>query len=160
MNKTPNERLFEELYIKMRSKLLIFAEAKIPDKENAEDIVEETFKTAWQKISEIAASNNPHGWLVNALKLHILKHFEKRNIEHSKRSELCEIKPQTETFFDNEISFRGSLSSDEMQILKLKEAGYKHNEISTIMDLPEGTIHSKVSRIKGKLKKLSGVNYR
>jgi RNA polymerase sigma-70 factor (ECF subfamily) len=156
VKKTPNERFFEQLYIEMRLKLIRFAEAKIPDKENAEDIVEETFRTAWHKHSELAASENPRGWLINALKLHILKHFEKRNKEHTDKRELNEIERATETVFYNEISFEESLSGDEMQIIKLKEAGYKHNEISEIMDIPAGTIHSKVSRIKDKLKKFSG----
>jgi RNA polymerase sigma factor (sigma-70 family) len=150
---------FEKLFIEMRIKLIRFAEAKIrgkADMEYVEDIVEETFKTAWQKVDELIASENPHGWLINALKLHILKHYEKRNKEHPDKREFDESETATETIFDNEISFSDSLSDAEMRILKLKEAGYNHNEISTMMDLPAGTIHSKVSRIKDKLKKFSG----
>jgi RNA polymerase sigma-70 factor (ECF subfamily) len=141
----------------MRSDLIRFAEANIRDKadrEYAEDIVEETFKTAWQKIDELVASDNPNGWLINALKLHILKYYEKRTKEHLEKREYDEIEIPTETVFDNEISFSGSLSDDEMQIVKLKSAGYNHIEISKIMDVPVGTIHSKVSRLKDKLRKI------
>jgi RNA polymerase sigma-70 factor (ECF subfamily) len=140
----------------MRIKLLRYAEAKIPDKANAEDIVEETFKTAWQKIDELTSSENPQGWLFNALKLHILKYYENRNKEHPEKREYEEVEIPTETNFDNEISFSNNLSADEMRIVKLKEAGYKHEEISSIMDLPPGTVHSKVTRIKEKLRKILG----
>jgi RNA polymerase sigma-70 factor (ECF subfamily) len=156
VNKPLNEHFFEELYIEMRSKLIRFAEAKIPDKSTTEDIVEETFKTAWQKLPELIASENPHGWLINALKLHILKFYEKRAKEHPEKREYSEIDIPTETVFNNEISFSGSLSDDEMQIIRLKEAGYKHDEIGNLINLPAGTIHSKVSRIKDKLRKFLG----
>jgi RNA polymerase sigma-70 factor (ECF subfamily) len=156
LSKLTDERLFEQLFTEMRNKLLRYAEAKIPDKQSAEDIVEETFKTAWQKISELVSSENPHGWLINALKLHILKHYEKCSKEHLEKRDYEVTETPTETVFDNEISFKGSLAGDEMQIIKLKEAGYKHNEISAIMGLPAGTIHSKVSRIRDKLKKFWG----
>jgi RNA polymerase sigma-70 factor (ECF subfamily) len=151
-----NERFFEKLFIEMRIKLLRYAEAKIPDKLNAEDIVEETFKTAWQKIDELTASENPQGWLFNTLKLHILKYYDNRNKEHPERREYEDVEILTETIFDNEISFKDSLSDHEMRIIKLKEAGYKHEEISSIMDLPPGTIHSKVKRIKEKISKILG----
>jgi RNA polymerase sigma-70 factor (ECF subfamily) len=157
VNKPTNERFFEELYIEMQSKLLRYAEARISDradKEYAEDIVEETFKTAWAKLPELMASENPQGWLINALKLHILKAYEKRNKEHPDKREYAET--AAETIFDNEISFSGYLSEDEMRIVRLKEAGYKHDEISTIMNVSAGTIHSKVSRIKDKLRKFFG----
>jgi RNA polymerase sigma-70 factor (ECF subfamily) len=150
------ESFFEKLFIEMRIKLLRYAEAKIPDRGNAEDIVEETFKTAWQKIDELTDSENPQGWLFNALKLHILKYYDNRNKEHPEKREYEEVEIPTETIFDNEISFKDDLSDDEMRIIKLKEAGYKHEEISSIMDLPTGTIHSKVTRIKEKISKILG----
>jgi RNA polymerase sigma-70 factor (ECF subfamily) len=156
VKKTANERFFEQLFIEMRSKLLRYAAAKIPEKDNAEDVVEETFKTAWQKIDELAVSENPHGWLINALKLHILKHYEKRNKEHPEKREYEEVEIPTETIFDNDISFGNSLSDGEMQIIKLKSAGYNHNEISALTGFPTGTIHSKISRIKDKLRKILG----
>jgi RNA polymerase sigma-70 factor (ECF subfamily) len=154
-----NKRFFKQLFIDMRNDLIRFAEANIrdkADKEYVEDIVEETFKTAWQKIDELVACQNPNGWLINALKLHILKYYEKRTKEHLEKRELYDIETEIpiETDFDNEISFSGKLSDDEMQIIKLKSAGYNHIEISKIMDVPVGTIHSKVSRLKDKLRKI------
>jgi RNA polymerase sigma-70 factor (ECF subfamily) len=151
-----NALFFEKLYKEMAHKLFLYASSRIPDKENAEDIVEETFATAWQKFPDLIASDNPHGWLINALKLHILKYYEKRAKEHPEKREFGEIEAATETVFDNEISFNDRLSDDEMRIINLKAAGYKHDEISAVMDLPAGTIHSKVSRIKDKLKKFLG----
>jgi RNA polymerase sigma-70 factor (ECF subfamily) len=157
VKKSAHERFFKKLFIDMRSDLIRFAEANIRDKadrEYVEDIVEETFKTAWQKLPELVACQNPNGWLINALKLHILKYYEKRKREHLDKREFDEIEIPTETDFDNEISFSDKLSDDEMQIIKLKSAGYNHIEISTIMGVPTGTIHSKVSRLKDKLRKI------
>jgi RNA polymerase sigma factor (sigma-70 family) len=159
VKKSANERFFKKLFIEMRGDLIRYAEAKIrgkADKEYVEDIVEETFKTAWEKIDELVTSENPNGWLINALKLHILKFYEKRSKEHLEKREFEEIEIPTETDFDSEISFSGRLSDDEMQIIKLKSAGYNHNEISFITGQPAGTIHSKVSRIKDKLRKILG----
>jgi RNA polymerase sigma-70 factor (ECF subfamily) len=156
VKKSANERFFGELFIEMRGKLLRYAEAKIPDKGNAEDIVEETFKTAWLKIDDLKASENPHGWLINALKIHILKHYNVHTKEHINMRETLDTDIPACTVFDNEISFERTLTADEMQIAKLKEAGYTHDEISSMMNVPPGTVHSKVSRIKDKLRKFMG----
>jgi RNA polymerase sigma factor (sigma-70 family) len=160
--KRTDERFFEELYIEMRSKLTRFAEARIPDRGSAEDVVEETFRTAWMKIDELSASENPHGYLFNTLKLHILKHCEKHAKDRPDKreaadiGELTDIAVPSDTYFDSEISFSDRLTDDEMQIISLKDAGYKHGEIGSMLKVPAGTIHSKVSRIKDKLIRFRG----
>jgi RNA polymerase sigma-70 factor (ECF subfamily) len=148
----------ERLYREMEHKLLSYAIHRIPDKDNAEDILHETFKTLWLKIDEVIKLENPNGWVFNAMVFHTLKHLDKIKIEEKLYSQTpyCEAEIMIESDFDSEISFSDFLTESELHILKLKEQGYKHNEIGEMMGLTTGTISSKVSRMKEKLTEFMG----
>jgi RNA polymerase sigma factor (sigma-70 family) len=157
-NKEEKALFIETLYKDMSHKLLSYAIHRIPDKDNAEDILHETFKTLWLKIDEVMKYENPNGWVFNTMVYHTLKHLDKIKIEEKLYSQTpySEAEVMVETDFDCEISFSNSLTESELHILKLKEQGYKHNEIGEMMDLTTGTISSKVSRMKEKLTEFTG----
>jgi RNA polymerase sigma-70 factor (ECF subfamily) len=148
----------ENLYREMEHKLLSYAISRIPDKENAEDILHETFKTLWLKIDKVMKLENPNGWVFNAMVFHTYKHLDRLKRDDKLYSPIpySEMEVMIESDFDSEISFSDSLTESELHILKLKEQGYKHNEIGEMMALTTGTISSKVSRMKEKLTELLG----
>jgi RNA polymerase sigma factor (sigma-70 family) len=153
--KSKRERFYENLVDEMSLKLTQFAEYKVSDKNAVENIVEDTLETAWIKIDELMESENPNGWLYNALKIHIKRYYKElqTNEENLQTIEISELDMPIETIFDDEVDFEDKLSSDELKIAHLKEQRFKHSEIAQIMGLTTGTISSKVSRIKAKLTK-------
>jgi RNA polymerase sigma-70 factor (ECF subfamily) len=157
-NKKEKSLFIETLYKDMAHKLLLYAIHRIPDKDNAEDILHETFKTLWLKIDEVMKLENPNGWVFNTMVFCTLKHLDK--IEHEEKiysqTPYSEAEVMVETDFDCEISFSDSLSENELHILRLKEQGYTHNEIGEMMGFTTGTISSKVSRMKEKLTEFTG----
>jgi RNA polymerase sigma factor (sigma-70 family) len=153
--KSKRERFYENLVNEMGLKLSKYAEYKVSDKNAVENIALDTLETAWIKIDELMKSENPKGWLYNALKIHIKRYYKELQIsgENLQTVEISELDMPVEAIFDDEADFEDKLSSDELHIAHLKEQGYKHNEIAQIMGLQTGTISSKVSRIKAKLTK-------
>ena len=145
------EKFYIELINTTYDKLLVYAKVKIADPKRAEDLVQEACLTAWDKIKTVMDSPNPGGWLMNALKNHILKYNSSLSAEQKISEALMLENQYTHINDSNEISFSSILSDDELEIIKLKEQGYKHYEIANMLNAKLGTIDSKVSRIKKKI---------
>lgn len=71
--KTQISQLYAEYFVL----LLCYAEGVLRDHDVAEEAVQETFRIACTKASQLLSSENPGGWLMNALKntLHNQKRF-------------------------------------------------------------------------------------
>lgn len=75
---TEIERQFiAQLYSKCSEKLFIYAFSRLKDRNKAEDLVIETFVSAVKKAPDLLTHENPCGWLMTALKLHIKMHMRK-----------------------------------------------------------------------------------
>jgi DNA-directed RNA polymerase specialized sigma24 family protein len=147
------ERFFENLVRNMRRKLLIYTSCRITDKDFAEDIVCEAFKFVWMRIDEIMKLDNPESFVVGILKNCIKKHYDTIKKENALYDDkpLSENLESPETLYKNDLGIFETLSPSELEIAKLKEMGYKHDEIAEMTGKAPGTIASKVSRMKEKL---------
>lgn len=67
-NDTENNRIIEELYIDMYTRLLIYARNALGDIHLAEEAVQDTFRIACAKSEQLMESKNRQGWLTNTLK--------------------------------------------------------------------------------------------
>ena len=67
-NNIEYNKLIEELYIEMSTKLLIYARSALGDTHLAEEAVQDTFRIACAKSEQLGQSNNREGWLTNTLK--------------------------------------------------------------------------------------------
>ncbi|MDR2357529.1 MAG: RNA polymerase sigma factor [Oscillospiraceae bacterium] len=140
------------------TKLIKFAESKISNRVDAEDIAQETLYIAWRKIDVLMKSPNPEGWLVNTLKYRILKYIEGEGERAKLIGALMAVQSEgyEPTLISDVQSLLSRLSDDEIHIVRLKEQGYTHHEIADMLGVPYGTIASKAFRIKGKIEKQLG----
>ena len=68
-----NERiLIDKMYREMFKRLWIYAKRQLEDDGLAEEAVQETFRIVCEKNRQVLESENPKGWIVNALKYTIL----------------------------------------------------------------------------------------
>lgn len=67
-NNIEYNKLIEELYIEMYTKLLIYAKSALGDLHLAEEAVQDTFRIACAKSEQLMKSKNREGWLTNTLK--------------------------------------------------------------------------------------------
>lgn len=148
----PND-LFEYLFLTYSKLLFRIALGWLHNKESAEDAVQDTFLIASQHMEVISIHSNPGGWLVQTLKF-ILKD----RIRSESRS------PEFVSMYDYELSvqddtsllmFLGNFSEKEQELLFLKyEMGYSIKQISSFLNEKEGTVKSRLFRLKNKIKKL------
>lgn len=73
----------EQLYRQMYGLLFGYANATMKDPSRAEEAVQETFRIACDKRSDLLESKNPKGWLVNTLK-GVLRNFLRKDARDSK----------------------------------------------------------------------------
>ena len=146
---------FTKLIDSTYDKLLVYSRMRGKDSSKAYDLVQDTCCTAWENIDSLMNSTNPGGWLMNTLKNHIYKFYDEVASDKKIMAALtADVKDDTYIpDLDNEITFTSILTKDEIDVIKLKEQGYKHHEIAKILLVRPGTIDSKVSRIKNKLTK-------
>jgi RNA polymerase sigma-70 factor (ECF subfamily) len=153
---TPKERFFEELVESTRSALFDFARAHVKDVSQAEDAVQDACYTAWVKIDALMDSPNPEGWLMNALKYQIHKQYDKLASEKRIAAKLFAKSPDSGAVYMDEsgdVPFTAALSPDELRIVRLREQGYRHEEIAKLLNVEPGAVRTRLSRIKGKVAK-------
>lgn len=64
----PEERQFiDKLYDSQRNMLFNYALSRLGDEEMAQEVVQETFRIACNKIQAVMENSNPAGWLIRAL---------------------------------------------------------------------------------------------
>lgn len=78
-----DEKWVRDLYLKFSPKLLRIARRRLGDEDAAQNAVQDTFADLIKKIETVKDHSNPEGWLVNALKIFILRELD----DQKKRSE-------------------------------------------------------------------------
>lgn len=81
-----DEKWVKELYIKLFPKLFHIAKRRLGDEDEARNAVHDTFADLIRKIEIVRDHPNPEGWLVNALKIFIV-----RELDHQKKRSEHEI---------------------------------------------------------------------
>jgi RNA polymerase sigma-70 factor (ECF subfamily) len=151
----PEERFYEELIDSMYDRLLEYARCKTHNATEVQDIVQNACLIAWEKIDSVMKSPNPQGWLMNAVKNRIQKYFARLEVERNTVEVLTPelVKAPASVTVGNELSFLNTLSEDEIEIIRLREQGYKHHEIAEMLKLKPGTVRQRAARIARKVKR-------
>ncbi len=102
MTSAEKNKLFGEWVAQYSDKMYSWAFHKTSNKELAEDLVQETFLSAFKAIDGFKFDSQPKTWLFRILNNKIIDHYRKkaRNIESSADDELISRKA-TDSLFDN-----------------------------------------------------------
>jgi RNA polymerase sigma factor (sigma-70 family) len=133
------------------------------NREDAEDILQETFVDCFRKIDSFRSESTFGAWLKKILVNKCINHMKKKKIDLT----LCETLPaliyeeEAEVTYDTGKIFKGiEMLPDGYRIiltLYLLE-GYDHSEISQILGISESTSKSQYSRAKEKLRNILSKN--
>ncbi len=162
--KHKDERAFEDIVRIFENQLYIIAKMRLKDEFLAKDAVQETFFSLFLNSKQIKSGEKLKSWLTIVLinqcndiakKNKIVQvSFEQNDFENFTYSEDDFKKLIDKIDFDNNIS---SLNIVERTIIAMYYAGnYSLKEISEILKISNGTIKSKISRAKDKLRKKIG----
>ena len=142
--------MWEELYKQHYQELLRKAVCICRNSAQAEDAVQETFLRALQNVSvvEDLGPSQRRAWLFRALNT-----LEDQYTQELPPEAAMEQEPGFEDI-ENEL-FLSRLPPEEQLVFRLRFLeGYTGEEISEMLNLPAGTVRSRLSRSRKKLQKM------
>lgn len=123
----------------------------------ADDLAQEAFLLAWQKITQFRREGSFAGWLARIAYTRYLTAARRMKLETGDESAEIPVHPQNsavETRLDLEKAMKG-LSPPERAALTICYAlGYTNEEGAQILDMPVGTLKSHIARGREKLRRI------
>lgn len=153
-----SQQALHELYDSVSASVYGFVLSITKNSHDAEDVLQETFLTVYEKAVDYKPSGKPMAWIFTIAKNHALLKIR----SNSRLRLLDDDKSQLGDSFNNietleqrlviEASFK-VLSDDERQILMLHAlSGMKHREIAAVLEMPINTVLSKYHRAIKKMR--------
>ena len=161
-----DEDEFEKIVKKYESSLLLIAKSRLRDPSMAKDVVQETFISLYVNENKIKNYDKLKSWIVlinncnKIMRKYYIKDMKYESLE--KNINLCEDNIELKKIVDNMNFFNiiDFLDIDERTIITMYfMEEYTLKEISEILKINIGTIKSKISRIKDKIRKKLGDDY-
>lgn len=155
--KKKDEKAFDELIFMVKKELYLIAKTKLKNEEDIADVMQETIYYCYKNLKKLRNNKLFKTWTIRIL----INECNKVYSNNSKKSVSIEEK-EIENYIgleDNLFSNIGfdilikDLKEDEKIIMTLYYySQYSTKEISKILKIKEGTIRSKLSRAKNKLR--------
>lgn len=165
------ERIFEKEFMPHIDSMYNFAFKLTGDEEDAKDLVQETYLKAFRFISSFEKGTNAKAWLFRILKNSFINDYRKKSKEPSKidyqevesiyNSEDADhnitVDLRSETMQnrigDEVTNALNSLAVDFRIVVILCDLeGFTYEEMSKILDIPIGTVRSRLHRARNLLK--------
>lgn len=159
--KAGNKESFARVYDMIAPELYKVALYTLGNAQDAEDAVSETFIEAYKGIRNLRDESSFKRWMMTILSIRCKRRIsgyikERKNVDID---EMLETPAQPESVSPAEKvtvwDAVNSLSEEERQIVMLATVqGYTTREVAEMLDLPHGTVSSKLHRTLKKLKKV------
>lgn len=164
-------KIFDKEFLPHIDSMYNFAYRLTFDEDDAKDLVQETYLKAFRFINSFEQGTNAKAWLFRILKNSFINDFRKRSKEPSKVDY-----QEVETFYnseDTEVSVTTDLRVETVQdmigdevsnalnalavdfrtvIILCDLEGFTYEEMAKILDIPIGTVRSRLHRARNLLK--------
>lgn len=175
-NKAEKDATFEREFMPHIDSLYNFAYRLAYDEDDANDLVQDTFLKAYRFFDSYEQGTNAKAWLFRILKNSFINEYRKKSKQPAKvdynevesyyNSEDTEANATVDLRIDTVKDMMGdeitnalnSLDLDFRTIIILSDLeGFKYEEMAKILDIPIGTVRSRLHRARNMLKEqLSG----
>ena len=147
---------FERVMLPHARSLLRFAIRLTGNSFEAEDLVQETFLLAWRGFGRFEPGTNAHAWLFRIL-MNVFR--QQKRFGRSLFTEPLDDRFQGAQFSSQEavevMQAFDCLSSDQRTVLLLAIVeGFTCREVSEILEVPIGTVMSRLSRARETMREL------
>ena len=165
------DRLFEQEFMPHVDSLYNFAYRLTNDEDDANDLVQETYLKAYRFFDSYEQGTNAKAWLFRILKNSFINDYRKKskepskvdydevqsfyNSEHTEVEATVDLRVETvQEMIGDEITVAlNSLDVDFRTIIILSDLeGFKYEEMAKILDIPIGTVRSRLHRARNLLK--------
>ena len=159
--KSGNKESFARVYDLIAPELYKVALYTLGNAQDAEDAVSETFVEAYKGISNLRDESSFKRWMMTILSVRCKRRIsgyikERKNVDIDEMLD-TPAEPETVSQTDKISVWEAvqSLAEDERQIVMLATVqGYTTREVSEMMQLPHGTVSSKLHRTLKKLRRV------
>lgn len=128
---------------------------RVSNKEDAKDILQETYLTAFQKFNCLNDEKRFKSWIIKIAKNKCNDYYRKQkpDLVSNYDLDLCASKSGKNERFEM-IEIINSLKDNEREILNLYYfAGYSQSDISKMLNIPIGTVKSRLHSARNNFKK-------
>jgi RNA polymerase sigma-70 factor (ECF subfamily) len=139
----------------------------IGDQHEAEDMVQETFRSVWKSRSRYDPNRGVRAWLVSILRRRVIDRWRKRPPPSPLSSDASpEIGVAGDDPFSDEFTDEVQAALDRLQedlretLLLVVVGGLTHQEAADLLGIPLGTVLSRVSRARTRLRDYLGAYVR
>jgi RNA polymerase sigma-70 factor (ECF subfamily) len=157
-----NKNVFNIWYKDYRFVLFLKAKKIIGDGHSAEDIVQNTFVSAWKSIDHFDDRCKPLPWLESILKRRAIDYIRK-NFGSNGAKKHVSIENKEPIYYQSNVDkdlprdLQDAIDNLQKDIRKtflmIALDGNTHQEIANKLNVPIGTVLSRVSRAKTQIKK-------
>lgn len=151
-----NKEAFAELYRRTSAAVYGFALSILKNRQDAEDIMQETYLRVRGGAAEYRSQGKPLAWILTITKRLSLMRLRKKTEEPLEDHQAWNPSPPSVSDDDKMVleAAMKALNDTERQIVMLHAvAGMKHREIAALLDLTLPSVLSKYSRALKKLER-------
>lgn len=167
------KELFEEAFVPHFTALYNFAYKLTLSEENAKDLLQDTSLKAYRFINSFEKGTNAKAWLFRIMKNSFINDYRKK----SKAPGMVDYQ-EVETFYNSDNSEQATISTSDLRVETVKDMlgdeitlalnaidvdfrtviilsdleGFKYDEMAKILDIPIGTVRSRLHRARNMLK--------
>ena len=159
-----NKPEFHERLIDSMTMMMKYAHRFTPDSDKAEELLQETMLKALTSKDKYRSDDNFNGWLRTIMHNTYLNMLRSRIIYLDER-EFSITFTDRSPFFDTTFDYKelrrlvATLPREQHLPFTLHVKGYKYEEISLLLDLPPGTVKSRIFTARERLKAILGDIY-
>ena len=154
-------RVFEQEFIPLLDAVFAFSYRLTGDKTQAEDLAQETFLKAWRFIERYTAETNAKAWLFRICRNAFINEWRSRKTQPRTRDiedpavRLLPVAetPRNERMGDEVMLAINGLSPNFRTVVLLDLEDFTYEEIAAILDIPIGTVRSRLHRARNVLAK-------
>ncbi len=170
-NTERRERIFEEEFMPQIDALYTFAYHLTYNEDDANDLVQDTYLKAYRFIDNYIEGTNAKAWLFKILKNAFINQYRKRTKQPTRvdYEEVINFHEEEDTNYSSYMDMREemfqAMMGDEVTnainalpvdfrvvILLCDIEGFTYEEIAKIVDIPIGTVRSRLHRARNMLK--------
>lgn len=150
----------------MQSNLMAFAMKLTLDKDEAQDLVQDTNLKALNNEAKFVDSSNPKGWMLTIMRNIFINNYRRSTREntivdtsedlyHLNLSQDSGLSTPEGAFAMNEITaVIEQFPEDYRQPFNMHVAGYKYDEIAEALGMPLGTVKSRIFTTRKRLREI------
>lgn len=159
MANSPQSQVFEQEFVPLLDAVYAFSYRLTGDRTQAEDLAQETYMKAWRFIERYTADTNAKAWLFRICRNAFINEWRSRKTQPRTRDiedpalRMMPVaeSPKNDRMGDEVMRAINALTPNFRTVVLLDLEDFSYEEIAAILDIPIGTVRSRLHRARNVL---------